>query len=97
MAKSKQQIINDIVSYLSGYAYKDCYVGITANAEKRVFTDHNVTEHSGRYIWRTASSNKVAREIEKHFLDAGMDGGGGGSGTARIVYAYKKVPYRTKQ
>jgi hypothetical protein len=60
----------------------------------RLFGDHNVSKEHGHWIYRTASSNSVAREVEQHFLDAGMDGGpGGGDATSRIVYAYKKTPY----
>ena len=57
-----------------------------------MFTDHNVSEENGHYIARIASSDTVAREIEKHFIDAGMDGGGGGGDeTSKAVYAYQKT------
>jgi len=94
MAKSKQEIINEIAAYFKGIPYKQCYVGITSDVESRLFGDHNVSKATGRWIYATASSNRVAREIEQHFLDAGMDGGpGGGDATSRIVYAYKKTSY----
>jgi len=94
MAKSKQEIIDDIAAHFKGIAYKNCYVGITSDVESRLFGDHNVSKENGHWIYRTASSNSVAREIEQHFLDAGMDGGpGGGDATSRIVYAYKKTSY----
>jgi hypothetical protein len=94
MAKSKQEIIDDIAAHFKGTAYKDCYVGIASDAESRLFEDHNVSKENGRWIYSTASSNSVAREIEQHFLDAGMDGGpGGGSATSKMVYAYKKTSY----
>ncbi len=94
MAKSKQEIINDIAAHFKGIPYKNCYVGITSDVERRLFGDHNVSKDKGHWIYRTASSNSIAREIEQHFLDAGMDGGpGGGDATSRIVYAYEKTSY----
>ena len=94
MAKSKQEIINDVANYFKGIAYNNCYVGVTSDAESRLFVDHNVSRENGQWIYRTASSGSVAREIEQHFVDAGMDGGpGGGDETSKIVYAYKKTSY----
>ena len=92
MAKTKQEIINDIANHFKGKAYSGCYVGITSDVDSRLFGDHNVSKENGHWIYRTASSHTVAREIEKHFLDAGMDGGGGGGDeTSKIVYAFKKT------
>ena len=94
MAKSKQEIIDDITNHFKGKAYKDCYVGITSDINSRLFGDHNVSKDKGKghWIYGGASSNSVAREIEQHFLDAGMDGGpGGGDKASTIVYAYKKT------
>jgi hypothetical protein len=94
MAKSKQAIINAITKHFKGRAYKNCYVGITSAIESRLFSEHNVSKENGHWISQTASSNNVAREIEQHFLDAGMDGGpGGGDDTSKIVYAYLKTSY----
>ena len=93
MAKSKQEIISDIADHFKGKAYKTCYVGITLDVQDRLFGDHNVSKENGHWIYRTASSNGIARDVEQHFLDAGMDGGpGGGSIASRSVYAYKKTP-----
>ena len=48
------------------------------------------TRTNGAWIWRPASSDSVAREIEKHFLDKGAQGGaGGGDEDTTSVYAYK--------
>ena len=92
MAKTKQEIIDDIADHFKGKAYSGCYVGITSDVDDRIFGDHKVSRENGHWIYRTASSHSVARDVEKHFLDAGMDGGGGGGDkTSRIVYAYKKT------
>lgn len=92
MVKSKEEIIDDIKTHFRGVNYKDCYVGITSDVESRLFGDHKVSRENGHWIYRTASSDSVAREIEQYFLDAGMDGGpGGGDSSSKIVYAYKKT------
>lgn len=93
MAKSKEEIISDISDYFSGKQYSGCYVGITSDIDSRLFGDHKVSKKGGGgWIYRSASSHLVAREIEDYFLDAGMDGaGGGGDETSSIVYAYKKT------
>jgi len=92
MAKNKQEIINDIANHFKGIAYKNCYVDITSEVDSRLFGDHKVSRENGHLIYRTASSHLVAHEVEKHFLDAGMDGGSeGGDETSQIVYAYKKT------
>lgn len=92
MAKTKQEIINKISNHFKGIAYSNCYVGITSDVESRLFGDHNASRKNGHWIYSTASSANVAREIEQHFLNIGMDGGsGGGDENSRIVYAYKKT------
>ena len=89
---TKQDIINAIANYFSGETYSQCYVGITSDVDSRLFGDHNVSKEHGRWIYRTATSHTIAREVEQHFLDAGMDGGaGGGDASSKIVYAYKKT------
>ena len=90
----KQGIITDINAYMKnsgGAADSTWYVGIAADPEARLFSDHSVVKH-GAWIYRTADSAAIAREIEKEYLDAGTDGGtGGGDASTRAVYAYKKT------
>ena len=92
MAKSKKEIIKDIKGYMAkrGGDIDDWYVGIAAKPRERLFDDHSVEEDGGAWIHRRASSESVAREIEKHFLDKGAQGGtGGGDEDTTAVYAYK--------
>ena len=92
MAKSKKQIISDIEDFMTkwGGDIDDWYVGIAAQPRERLFDDHAVDEHNDPWIFRTASSDGVARDIERHFLDKGATGGeGGGSADTKAVYAYK--------
>ena len=93
MAKSKQEIISKIDGHIKsrGGPYSSWYVGITEDAKRRVFQEHGVDKDKDFYIWLTASSSAIARDVESHFLDEGCDGGtGGGDDDADIVYAYKK-------
>ena len=94
MAKSKQEIINEIANHFADTSYSDCYIGVTSDVEQRLFVDHNVSKEKGHWIYRTASSSSIAREIEQHFLEQNMDGGtGGGDKYSEIVYVYKKTSY----
>ncbi len=96
MAYSKEQIIADVKDYIQkkGDEYRAWYCGISNDPRSRLFSDHNVTEEGGRWIFRKASSDEVAREVESHFVNVcGTDGGrGGGDYTSTCVYAYKKTP-----
>lgn len=93
MAQTKAEIIADIEKYVlsRGGVFSSWYVGITANARDRLFKDHSVLEHSDFWIYQSAASSSVAREIEKYFVfTKGTQGGpGGGDESSIFVYAYK--------
>ena len=97
---TKGQIITAITNHFKGHAYKNCYVGITSNVARRLHGDHNVPRkgEGGHWITRSADTNRIARAVEEHFLNAGMDGGGGGGDNrSKVVYAYKKMARITRQ
>ncbi|MYA37111.1 MAG: hypothetical protein F4193_06940 [Candidatus Dadabacteria bacterium] len=92
MAKSKSVIIEEIQRYITnrGGDLREWYVGIAANPRERLFDDHSVNKQNGTWIFRTAESSTVAREIEQYFLERGARGGsGGGSINSMSVYAYR--------
>ena len=92
MAKSKKKIIKDIERYIAkrGGDIGDWYVGIAAKPKKRLFDDHSVDKDNGACIHRRASNDRVARDIEKYFLNKGAQGGtGGGDEDSTAVYVYK--------
>jgi len=97
MTYSKEEIIKKIEDYMKkrGGTYRDWYVGITDDAERRLFTEHNVDKDNGNWCRREAYTSDDAREVEKYFLDeCGTDGGpGGGNDDSNFVYAYKKTNY----
>lgn len=93
--KTKQDIINDISEHIrkEGSGPSRWYVGISEDARDRLFNQHGVSEQNGRWIYRTAASSAIVREIEEYFVQTmGTDGGtGGGTDASRQVYAYKKT------
>ncbi|MBC8346381.1 MAG: hypothetical protein ISR82_00140 [Candidatus Marinimicrobia bacterium] len=92
MSFTKKKIINAIENYLKGAVYSDYYVGITANIGARLFGDHGISTDHDIWIYREAITVSDAREIEKYFLDRGIDGGpGGGDENSKKVYVYKKT------
>lgn len=95
MAETKQEIITEIDSHIEhcGDGYGTWYVGVSKAARDRLFNQHGVKEKGDSWVYRTASSSKIAREVEAHFVnELGTDGGtGGGDETATMVYAYKKA------
>lgn len=90
---SASQIINDINAHMRSCGGKasDWYVGIAADPRDTLFNRHGVTEQGGIWIYRQATSDSVARQVEKAYLDSGHDGGpGGGDASTVYVYAYLK-------
>jgi len=97
VAKSKQEIIDDIKAHISkgGGGYRAWYMGISSDAKDRLINGHKIREKDDWWIFRTANSSQAAREIEDYFVNTlGTDGGpGGGDEAANQVYAYKKAPH----
>lgn len=94
MAQRKETIIQEIMDHMNNCCpnntpYKKLYIGIAADATDRLFKGHSVDREKDVWIYRTASSGNVAREIEKYFLDLGFDGGpGGGDEDSKMVYCF---------
>lgn len=87
------RIAGEIDTYIGGTGYRNWYAGVASDPRRRLFVEHNVEEHGGRWIFRPCSSDDVAREVEQHFLGKGCQGGpGGGDGGTRYVYAYLVTP-----
>jgi hypothetical protein len=97
---TKQQIVADIDSHIRNrgtHRYSEWYVGIAADAQERLFTDHNVSRENGHWIYRQAQNDDAAREAETEFHDKGcMGGSGGGDENTVFVYAYR-ITQTTKE
>ena len=97
MAKDIETIRSEITQHLTngcgGGNYFDYYIGITKSIDDRLFNDHKVPD---KYCWiyRKALTDADARAVEKHFLDQGMKGdGGGGDKESVFVYVYKVASF----
>ena len=87
-------IIQEIEDYVNkcGGSFSSWYIGIAEDPRDRLFNEHNVNERNGNWIFWPTSSSATARNIERYFLDLGMDGGsGGGDHLSKAVYCYKKT------
>jgi len=98
MILSESQIKTKFTNYINntGGSAKTWYVGITNDIDRRLFTEHGVDEDNALWIWEPTSDDSIARSIEKHFADAGLEGGGGGGDDdSTFVYAYKMTTSTT--
>ena len=96
---TSSRIIKDFNEYIkkNRIANHRWYVGVTADPERRLFTDHKVKKEGGTWIHSPADSATIARAVEKAYLDAGYKGGGGGGDNrATTVYAYRIGPHTTE-
>lgn len=93
-AETNQELHDAIIAFIrkNGGIYTQYYLGITADARKRLFTDHLVPENKP-WIYGEAISADAARELEAFMIDKyKFDGGpGGGDNTTKFVYAYLKI------
>ena len=93
MTKTALKIIGDIEFYVQkrGGDWWQWYIGIAADVQSRLFSDHNVYRDGDAWIYRTAPTSRVAREVEAHLIEKhGAQGGsGGGDDDTRAVYAYR--------
>jgi hypothetical protein len=95
LPQDKQEIIDEIKKYIikSKGAYTRWYAGVSSNASNSLFNVHKVKEKGDRWIYQTAISPQVAREVEKYLIIVLRTDGevGGGEEDATMVFAYKKA------
>lgn len=92
MKKTKEQIIATIDEHLKNSDrryYRDFYIGITNDVERRLFIEHNVDKTKGAawWIFDTANNKATAQAVEEYYLAKGMKGDTGG-GTEDSIYVY---------
>ena len=91
-----KRIISEFQGHLKNSGkryYSDFYVGVSKDAQERMFDQHKVDKNNNWWIYRTALNSEEARVVEKFFLEKGMRGGdGGGDDSAIQVYCYAVSP-----
>lgn len=94
MAKTKQEIITDIKTYIAGNGgnFSEWYVGICSDVNKRLSADHKLNPKLDKWVFKTAPTSAIAKEIEYYFVKIlGAEGAAeGASDAGDKVYAYKK-------
>ena len=92
-----QELYNAIDEHLkksNRQYYREFYCGITDDVERRLFEEHNVSKENGFWIYGPADDIEVAREVEKHYLNLGMQGStGGGNEDSIWFYCYLVMQY----
>lgn len=100
MALSYTEIVSKINEHLSKSGkryYSEFYIGVSKNAVKRLFEEHHVDKENSWWIYTTAISSEVARQVKKHFQDLGMRGSSASEDSeSNMVYCYVVTPTTTE-
>jgi hypothetical protein len=94
MPKAKRQIVDEISQYIArkGGAHSDWYVDVTDRASDALSLRHGLGDPDDVWIYRTATSARVAHAVRDFFTgEFGADGGTEARpSTHKKVYAYRK-------
>lgn len=94
MPKSRKPIIREIQTYIDGVEgmYGDWFVGVADSAREALFDRHGVLEEGDLWIYRTATTSRVAHAVRDFFTaELGADGSNEArDGEPTMVYAYRK-------
>lgn len=90
LSEVAQKAFADISAHIERFqpTYSRWYAGIATDPRQRLFSDHNVSEADGVWIYRDAGSESGARDVERRLLINGCQGGTGGGIMPKSVYAY---------
>ena len=93
MTYTAAEIIAAIEAFVDarGGEWWSWYIGIAADAEDRLFSDHKVRKSKDAWICKEASTSRVARKVEAYLIKEhnAQGGSGGGDENTRTVYAYQ--------
>lgn len=85
---TKENIIYGINVKIQGLGYSSWTIGITDNPVTRKAQHENEGRNVKRWQnWKT-DSEEDGRQIEKYFLNKGMQGDTGGGGKAGYIYIF---------
>lgn len=94
-----QEAMQFLTKYTNSFSFPagQWYVGITNDANNRLFTQHKV-DQQGVWAMYSCISHEVARQIERVLLSNGMRGGsGGGDESSLTVYVYLITDHTDEQ
>ena len=93
MAKLLNNIIMEILQFIyrEGGNPKTWYIGVTHDPRQRLFDEHQVDYQNDAWIYRIATSESEALQVQSYFLEYGLaEGEEGWRPGACTVYAYRK-------
>jgi hypothetical protein len=93
MANFLNIIIMEILEFIyrEGGDPKTWYIGVTNDPRQRLFDEHQVDYQNDAWIYRIASSEGEALQVQAYFLEFGLaEGEEGWQRGACVVYAYRK-------
>jgi hypothetical protein len=77
--------------YREGGDPKTWYIGVTNDPRQRLFNEHQVHYQNDAWIYRVATSEGEALQVQSYFLEFGLaEGEEGWQPGACAVYAYRK-------
>ena len=82
-----QSIITEIEGLAYGQ-YAQWTIGVTDNPDQRRRTHESENKDTRRWSVWDANTEDEARDVERHFIGLGMQGGTGGRGRADYVYVF---------
>lgn len=93
MDKFSEIIVMEILEFIQmeGGQPNMWYVGVTDDAQRTLFHEHDVHYQDDAWIYRTTQSAIEAQRVEEYFMEYGMDGRRRGKHPGPfMVYAYRK-------
>ncbi|HQM85672.1 MAG TPA: hypothetical protein PLD55_13420 [bacterium] len=92
MSRSKTTIIAEIAIKFNPKNFRECYIGTTSSEESKLIREHNLSEND-LYLYEKTESAEIALELEKKFLDLGMNRFCDNSGNrTNAIFVYRKNP-----
>jgi predicted secreted protein len=87
-----QEVYDFIMQYINNIDknYTSWYVGIASSPRNSLFTEHNVSEQHGHWIYKNVDSEDTARAVKKYIIENHNTKGDteGGDNTTTSVYAF---------
>ena len=87
------EVIDSIHGFIlkNSYSYFDWYIGLTDNAEKMLFEEHQLNPASDMWIYEEVPSHSDAYRIREYFLNMGCAGGlHRNPKKTRYIYGYRR-------